>query len=77
MGLVNHRSTKGVRVGQATDITDRIISKPLTAQEVAERQSGEKVRENVEATPDGEIAERATPAAAPRTTFQAAPSTWD
>jgi hypothetical protein len=64
-------------VGQATDITERITTRPLSAEELADRRAGERVQENVETTLDGQVVERIAPAAAPQPTFQAQPSTWD
>jgi hypothetical protein len=64
-------------VGQATDISERITSLPLSADEIAARRAGEKVRENAETTLGGAIVDRVTPVATPVQTHQAAPGTWD
>ncbi len=64
-------------MGQASDITERITNQPLSAAELAGRRAAERLQERVETTLDGQIVERVTPAAQPRTTFQAQPSTWD
>jgi hypothetical protein len=64
-------------MGQASDITSRITSLPLSIEEQEDRRAAEQVRPNVETTLDGEVVERVSPKVAPRPTFQAEPSTWD
>ncbi|MDQ5807868.1 MAG: hypothetical protein M3320_04265 [Actinomycetota bacterium] len=64
-------------MGYATDITEKITSLPLSAEELAERARLEHARGDVETTLDGELVERRLPTTATGPTFQAAPSTWD
>jgi hypothetical protein len=64
-------------MGQATDITDRIIRAPLSSDELAERAQTERIRTDVETTLDGRVIERQKPTAAPQPAFRAEPATWD
>jgi len=64
-------------MGQATQVAEDILGKPITTAEEAARREAERKLNSPEATPGGEILERPSPTVAPRPVFTAEPATWD
>jgi hypothetical protein len=64
-------------MGKATELDNYLETRPLTPVEIIERQAAAKSGGEGEATADGQLVKRPTPAAAPIVTLEAPRQTWD